>query len=301
MSAGDVQDVDTIEDVDFGTTLVNELLLAFQSCAINVDRREFKECRTEMLSEALMYSRHIHPTCLDIVDRVRAIMDRFCEMERVEQFIEDSKTLLEDCGECRGKVNVMVGQHAIVLGSLVRLRRKMQKEQVHMEESAGKILSSAKKHLAEAKLLRGLEFATIFIPPVAHRIHNEAEIKNETGKSQHNDALMLESAAKSFETLLTCHNILYKVIQVLATALNGMMTDMQSVLSAGKTARSLSKTAERGFTGLKRSAGKVVRHCDTFLNTRIEYPATMIAIGAGQLLTPDFERKWKDRLKIMNN
>jgi len=301
MSSGDVLHIERIEDVDFGDTLVNELLEAFQCCDIVVDRREFKECRTEMFSEALMYSRHIHPTCLDVVDRVRAIMDRFCEMKTVADFVEDSTMLLKDCEECRGIVANLVEQHAIVLGSLVRLRKKMKKEQVHMEDSAGHILSSAKKHLAQAKLLRGLGFATMIIPPVHGKIQDEAANKNATAKRQHDDANMLEEAAHSFETLLHCHQILYKVIHVLATALNRMMTEMKSVLSGGKSAQSSSRAAERGFAALKRSAGSVVRHSDTFLNTRITYPETMIAIGAGQLLTADFERKWKNRLNITND
>ena len=287
-----------IDEPEFGGALVNELLEAFQACDIVVDRREFKECRTEMFSEAYMYSQYIHPTSLEVVEHVRSTMERLGGMEGVQDFIEDSKMHLEDCEIARGKVKNLVEQHAIVLGTLRKLNKKMEKEQGEMEESAAHILSSAEKHLHEANLLKKLRWATVFIPPVSGRIQEEAENRTSVAKKQKNDAGVLDAAAKSFDALILCHRILYKVIEVLANALNRMMTEMHSVSSAGKSVQSTSATAERGFNVLQKSATGVIRHCDTFIQTRVTYPETMVSIGAAILVTKDFETEWKERLKI---
>ena len=302
MSTDDAQHLEGIEDIDFGSTLVNELLEAFQTCGdVDVERREFKECRTEMFSEAFMYSRHLHPTCLDIVERVRAIMDRFYEITTVADFMVDSDTLLRDCEDCHGIVSGLVEKHTIVMGTLIKLKKKVEREKIYMDDSAERILSSARKHLMEATRLRCLGYAAVIIPPVHERLHDEAEKMNALARNQHDGAQRLKSAVQGFETLLHCHNILYTIVRVLATALNSMMTEMRSIVSAGKSTQSSSKTAERGFASLKRSARSVVRHCDTFINTRITYPETMRVIGADEMLTADFELRWKYRLKITDS
>ena len=285
--------------LDVPNAILSTLLSAFEACHVHLsERKEFMQLRTQLVSEAAMYSRHVHPKSLEVVDNIRATMERFSFMHEVKQLKEDSKFLLDDCNQYRGKVDRLVKQHAFVLANLKNMERNMKKEEKLIEESTQAIFKSAEKHMKEAQRLRTMARAAVFLPPVAGKLQEEAKTKDDIAATQRKDVDLLKLATNGIRMLFTCHSMLYQLVHLLASALNTIMTEIHSVLSAGRSVDAGSGTAERGFELLKNSAIKVIRQCDTFLDTRISYPTTMISIGANESLTPSFETDWEERYRI---
>ena len=264
--------------------------------------REYVELRTELFTHAVMYGRVIFPESQKFVRNVRNAMEYLTLIENAEQFSAQMRSRSADCSIYEKRAEDLEHQHGFVAGKLCALATKLEEEKLDLDEREHKLEEGAGEEERKSHVLRGVGIAscaTIALIPMGVAAFREGKKHKEKAHNQHAEAVELRDAVENIKLLEECCSQMREMVHSLAKILVIIGTQINFVGGLIENANAIQIEDEAVYSYLKwirEAASFLVGKLDPFIEGRVDYYATIEAIGSKHQLPESVVSDWRVNL-----